>query len=185
MGVSTDGITLPLSHDSVDFVRPGDVLSNLEFLYRVEAADADVRVLRETITQAVQMHNHILVAPESYHSQKIESLAFHAQNLATSIKDQIGLLERDAVRSRGSSVKDTQVKLVKSGLNRQLQDYQREEASFAAKRREQLTQKLIATPAPGAFKAQGMTEPDWEVSGRSAGLVRGNSISFNGVKRVS
>ncbi|KAI7116214.1 hypothetical protein KC352_g34105, partial [Hortaea werneckii] len=79
---------------NVQYVQPApSVLSNQDFLSRVEAVKADIRTLTTHVGQIASLHQRALSSPDSGAGQSLESMITQTQVLNTSIKDQIKFLE--------------------------------------------------------------------------------------------
>jgi len=132
----------PIAGHNVEYVAPSPtVMSNSDFLSRVEAAKADIRTLTSSIGQIASAHQRTLSSPDSGASSQLESMITQTQVLNTSIKDQIKFLETDAVRSKDNQVKNTQVGQLKTSFQKQLQEYRQEEASYEKRYREQIARQ--------------------------------------------
>ena len=139
------------------------VLSNPDFLSRVEAVKADIRTLTTHVGQIASMHqNSLSSADASGATTALESMVTQTQVLNTSIKDQIKFLETDAARSRGNQVKDTQIKQLKTSFTKQLQEYRQEEANYERRYREQIARQYrIVNPEASESEVQEAANADW------------------------
>jgi syntaxin 1B/2/3 len=138
-------------------------LSNADFLSRVEAAKADIRTLTTHVGQIATLHQQSISSAESSSSSgALEAMVTSTQVLNTSIKDQIKFLEIDAVRSKGSQVKDTQIRQLKTSFTKQLQEYRIEEASYERRYREQIARQYkIVNPEATDAEVQEAVGADW------------------------
>lgn len=151
------------------------VLSNGDFLKRVETVKADILTLTANVSKIGTLHQSVLGDPYNNRSADLESLITQTQVLNTSIKDHIKFLETDAVRSRGNPVKDTQVKQLKSNFSRQLQDYRQEEATYERQYREQIKRQYeIVNPDATEAEKQEAAEADWGNEGVFQTALRTN-----------
>lgn len=142
------------------------ILSNGDFLNRVEAVRADILTLTSNVSRTGTLHQQVLGDPYNTRSSELESLVTQTQVLNTSIKDQIKFLETDAARSKGNVVKDTQVKQLKGSFQRQLQDYRQEEVNYDKQYREQIKrQYAIVNPEASEAEKQEAAEADWSDEG--------------------
>lgn len=163
---------------NVQYVQAGpSVLSNQDFLSRVEAVKADIRTLTTHVGQIASMHQRSLGSPDSSASQQLESMITQTQILNTSIKDQIKFLETDAVRSKDNQVKNTQVGQLKSSFQKQLQEYRVEEANYEKRYREQIARQYrIVNPEASDQEVQEAADADWGNEG-----VFQTAVSLHGI----
>lgn len=152
---------MPEGH--VEYVQAGPtVLSNQDFLSRVEAVKADIRTLTTQVGQIASAHQRTLSSPDNSSSAQLESLISQTQVLNTSIKDQIKFLETDAARSRGNQVKDTQIRQLKTSFQKQVQEYRQEEANYEKRYREQIARQYrIVNPEASESEVQEAADADW------------------------
>ncbi|KAK5124688.1 hypothetical protein LTR85_001401 [Meristemomyces frigidus] len=163
-GQNQYGALQPLQQgQNVQYVQAGpSVLSNQDFLSRVEAVKADIRTLTTHVGQIASMHQRTLNSTDSGSSSQLESMITQTQVLNTSIKDQIKFLETDAVRSKDNHVKTTQVGQLKSSFTKQLQEYRVEEANYEKRYREQIARQYrIVNPEATDSEVQEATDADW------------------------
>ena len=148
---------------NVQYVSAGPtVLSNSDFLSRVEAVKADIRTLTTHVGQIASAHQRTLSSPDSGSSGQLESMITQTQVLNTSIKDQIKFLETDAARSRDNQVKNTQVGQLKTSFTKQLQEYRQEEANYERRYREQIARQYrIVNPEATDSEVQEAANADW------------------------
>ncbi|KAJ9632391.1 hypothetical protein H2203_000796 [Taxawa tesnikishii (nom. ined.)] len=138
------------------------VLSNQDFLARVEAAKADIRKLTSYISEIANAHQRTLSSTDSTSSSALESIVTQTQVLNTSIKDQIKFLETDAARSHGNNIKDSQVGQLKTSFKKQLEEYRNEEASYERRYREQIARQYrIVNPEATEEEVQEAANADW------------------------
>lgn len=165
MGASSDAPAVPpVPQGHVEYVQPSPTtFSNPDFLSRVEAVKADIRTLTTHVGQIASMHQATLSSADtSGATSALESMVTQTQVLNTSIKDQIKQLEKDAARSRGNSVKDTQVRQLKSSFTKQLQEYRQEEASYERRYREQIERQYrIVNPEASDAEVREAADADW------------------------
>ncbi|GAB7357548.1 hypothetical protein MBLNU459_g0064t1 [Dothideomycetes sp. NU459] len=138
------------------------VLSNQDFLSRVEAAKADIRTLTSYISQIAAAHQRTLSSPDSSSNSALESVVTQTQVLNTSIKDQIKFLETDAARSGRNNIKDSQVGQLKTSFKKQLEEYRTEEATYERRYREQIARQYrIVNPEATEAEVQEAANADW------------------------
>jgi syntaxin 1B/2/3 len=158
----------------VEYVRPErTVMSNQDFLSRVEAVKADIRTLTTQVGSIASTHQRTLSSPESGSSQQLESIISQTQVLNTQIKDQIRTLEKDAVQSKDNNVKNTQINQLKTSFNKQLQEYRQEEASYEQRYREQIARQYrIVNPEASESEVREASNADWGNEGVFQTAVR-------------
>ncbi|CAD0109234.1 unnamed protein product [Aureobasidium uvarum] len=156
-GVVATG-TQPVMHQAAP-----TVLSNQDFLARVEAAKADIRQLTQYISEIAAAHQRTLNSPDGSSNQALESIVTQTQVLNTSIKDQIKFLETDAARSgRNNNIKNSQVGQLKTSFKKQLEEYRNEEASYERRYREQIARQYrIVNPEATDAEVQEASNADW------------------------
>ncbi|KAM0719564.1 hypothetical protein Q7P37_003694 [Cladosporium fusiforme] len=162
VAASSDAPPVPQGH--VEYVQSSaTTLSNPDFLSRVEAVKADIRTLTTHVGQIATLHQQsISSADNAGSSSALENMVTQTQVLNTSIKDQIKTLETDAVRSQGNSVKDTQVRQLKTSFTKQLQEYRQEEANYERRYREQIARQYrIVNPEASDSEVQEAVGADW------------------------
>jgi len=138
------------------------VLSNQDFLARVEAAKADIRTLTQQINSIASAHQRSLSSTDTSSSSALESIITQTQVLNTSIKDQIKFLEVDAARSGNNNIKNTQVGQLKTSFKKQLEEYRNEEASYERRYREQIARQYrIVNPDATEQEVQEASNADW------------------------
>lgn len=165
MGASSDAPAVPpVPQGHVEYVQPSPTtFSNPDFLSRVEAVKADIRTLTTHVGQIATLHQQsISSADNAGSSSALEHMVTQTQVLNTSIRDQIKTLETDAVRSQGNSVKDTQIRQLKSSFTKQLQEYRQEEANYERRYREQIARQYrIVNPEATDSEVQEAVGADW------------------------
>ena len=158
----------------VEYMRPErTVMSNQDFLSRVEAVKADIRTLTTQVGSIASTHQRTLSSPDSGSSQQLESIISQTQVLNTQIKDQIRTLEKDAVQSKDNNVKNTQINQLKTSFNKQLQEYRQEEASYESRYREQIARQYrIVNPEASDSEVREAANADWGNEGVFQTAVR-------------
>lgn len=152
----------PLPEGGTEYIKPDTVMSNQDFLSRVEAAKADIRTLTTHVGQIASAHQRTLSSPDASSNNSLENTVTQTQVLNTSIKDQIKFLERDATRSKGNGIKDTQIKQLKTSFTKQLQEYRVEEAQYEKRYREQIARQYrIVNPEASEGEVQEAANADW------------------------
>jgi syntaxin 1B/2/3 len=154
----------PVPQGQVEYVQPSrNTLSNPDFLSRVEAVKADIRTLTTHVGQIATLHQQSISSADNVGSSNaLESMVTQTQVLNTSIKDQIKYLETDAARSQGNTVKDTQIRQLKTSFTKQLQEYRQEEANYERRYREQIARQYrIVNPEATDSEVQEAMGADW------------------------
>jgi syntaxin 1B/2/3 len=155
----------PVPQGQVEYVQPSPTsnLSNPDFLSRVEAVKADIRTLTTHVGQIATLHQQSISSADNVGaSNALESMVTQTQVLNTSIKDQIKYLETDAARSQGNTVKDTQIRQLKTSFTKQLQEYRQEEANYERRYREQIARQYrIVNPEATESEVQEAMGADW------------------------
>ncbi|KAM3418638.1 Syntaxin-like protein psy1 [Cercospora zeina] len=166
----------PRPGQNVQYVTAGpSVMSNADFLSRVEAVKADIRTLTTHVGQIASLHQRALSSPDSSSSSQLESMITQTQVLNTSIKDQIKFLETDAARSKDNQVKNTQVGQLKTSFTKQLQEYRVEEANYEKRYREQIARQYrIVNPEATESEVQEAANADWGNEGVFQTALRSN-----------
>lgn len=150
-----------------------NVLSNTDFLARVEAVKGDIRTLTSYIGQIASAHQRTLSAPDSTSNAALESVITQTQVLNTSIKDQIKFLETDAARSGRNQMKDSQSGQLKTSFKKQLEEYRTEEATYERRYREQIARQYrIVNPEATESEVQEAANADWGNEGVFQTAVR-------------
>jgi len=146
----------------VPMAQGPSILSNQDFLGRVEAAKADIRNLTSQISSIAAAHQRTLSSPDNSSSSALESIITQTQILNTSIKDQIKFLETDAARSGRNQIKDSQIGQLKSSFRKQLEEYRNEEAGYEKRYREQIARQYrIVNPDATESEVQEASNADW------------------------
>ncbi|TKX23493.1 syntaxin-like protein 2 [Elsinoe australis] len=155
-----------LANGATSTQRPS-ILSNADFLSRVEAAKADIRTLSSQVSSIASAHQRTLSSPDSTSSSALEAQITQTQVLNTSIKDQIKFLERDAAQQGNSNaIKNSQVGQLKSSFKKQLEEYRSEEASYERRYREQIARQYrIVNPDASEDEVREAQDADWGSEG--------------------
>jgi syntaxin 1B/2/3 len=114
------------------------VLSNQDFLSRVDAVRKQITSLSGQVSAIASAHQRAISSPDGASSSQVEHLVSQTQILNTSIKDQIRFLETDAARSGGNVTKDSQIRNLKAQFKSQLESYQQEEATYKKRYQDQI-----------------------------------------------
>ncbi|KAF1939683.1 t-SNARE [Clathrospora elynae] len=111
-------------------------LTRDDFLQRIEGAKQRIGQLTSDIQAISNIHQRMLSSPDNRSTSELESIVSQTQIRNTQIKDEIKFLEKDAARDPNSAFKRTQVTNLKSTFQKQLSDFQREEADYSKRYRE-------------------------------------------------
>ena len=153
------------------------VLTNDDFLGRVENTRSEIRQLTSNVAEIGTIHQRVLGSPDNSSSAQLENLVAQTQILNTRIKDQIKFLEMDAAKSlrNGSknTTKDSQVRTLRNNFKSQLEDYEREEQLYRQRYQEQIARQYrIVNPEGSDSEVREAAEADWGDEGVFQTAVR-------------
>ncbi|KAH9866251.1 hypothetical protein J1614_008817 [Plenodomus biglobosus] len=150
-------------------------LSQEDFLARVSGAKERINQLTSDIQAISNIHQRMLSSPDNRSSTELESIVSQTQIRNTQIKDEIKFLERDAARDPGNSLKQSQVKNLKSTFKKQLEDFQREEADYSKRYREAIgRQYRIINPEATEEEVMEAQNSDWGDEGIFTQALKSN-----------
>lgn len=153
---SNAGAPAPSSH----------ILSQPDFLSRVDYAKSEIRGLTSSIQEIASLHQRALSSPDSSSSAQLEGLVSQTQLKNTQIRDQIKYLELDAAKSGGNTIKARQAKTLKSEFENALKEYQQEEVAYRQRYRDQIARQFrIVNPEASEAEVQEASEMDWGSEG--------------------
>ena len=141
------------------------VLSQQDFLQRVDLAKSKIRELGGNIQRIASLHQAALSSPDNNSESRAVT---DTQLLNTSIRDQIKFLESDAVKTQDGtkSVKTRQAKQLKAEFEKALKDYQQEEVAYRQRYREQIARQYkIVNPDASDAEVNEASEMDWGSEG--------------------
>jgi syntaxin 1B/2/3 len=144
------------------------VLSQQDFLGRVDFAKSEIRTLSSNIQEIASLHQRALSSPDSSSSAQLENLVTQTQLKNTQIRDQIKYLELDAVKTQDGtkSVKARQAKQLKGEFEKSLKEYQQEEVAYRQRYRDQIARQYrIVNPEATESEVQEASELDWGSEG--------------------
>jgi len=144
------------------------VLTQQNFLERVDFAKAEIRTLSSNVQEIASLHQRALSSPDSNSSAQLESLVTQTQLKNTQIRDQIKFLEADALKTQDGTkgVKSRQAKQLKSEFEKSLKDYQQEEVGYRQRYREQIARQYrIVNPEASEAEVNDAAELDWGSEG--------------------
>ena len=138
------------------------ILSNQDFLARVEGTRSDIRQLTANVSEIGAIHQRVLSLTDSSSPAQLENLVAATQVLNTRIKDQIKYLEGDAAKSGKNTTKDSQIRTLKQNFRSQLEEYQREETTYRQRYQEQIARQYrIVNPEATEAEAREAATADW------------------------
>ncbi|EOD49691.1 putative snare domain-containing protein [Neofusicoccum parvum UCRNP2] len=143
------------------------VMGTDEFLARVDGAKQRIRQLTSQITEISTIHQRLLSdAGSSGANQQLEHLTSQTQILNTQIKDEIKFLETDAARTGGNPTKDSQIRNLKNSFTSELQSYQKIEAEYRERYREQIKRQIrIVNPEASEAEVNEAAQQEWGTEG--------------------
>jgi len=144
------------------------VLSQQDYLTRVDYAKSEIRGLSANIQEIASLHQRALSSPDSNSSAQLENLVTQTQLKNTQIRDQIKYLELDALKTQDGtkSVKARQAKQLKGEFEKSLKEYQSEEVAYRQRYRDQIARQYrIVNPEASETEVQEASELDWGSEG--------------------
>jgi syntaxin 1B/2/3 len=144
------------------------VLSQQDYLSRVEYARDEIRSLGTNIQDIASQHQRALASADQNSSTQLEGLVTQTQLKTTQIRDQIKFLEGDAVKTQDGSknVKARQAKQLKDQFEQALRDYQQEEVGYRQRYRDQIARQYkIVNPEASEAEVREASELDWGSEG--------------------
>lgn len=145
-----------------------NVLSQQDFLARVEFTRGQIRELTSAIQSVSTLHQRALSSPDSSLSQQLESLVSSTQLKNTQIRDSIKYLEADTAKtpSEERGFKARQAKSLKDAFEGELRSYQQEELSYRQRYRDQIARQYrIVNPDATEEQVREASEMDWGSEG--------------------
>lgn len=156
----------------VQMPPPPTILSNQDFLSRVESIRGEIRQLTTNVSEIGVLHQRMLGDPASNNAQ-LDNLVARTQVVNTKIRDQIRYLETDALKSGKNTTKDSQIRTLKGHFKSQLEDYQQEENSYRKRYQEQIAREYkIVNPEATDAEIQEAATADWGNDGVFQTAVR-------------
>jgi len=144
------------------------VLTQQDFLARVDYAKSEIRALTSNIQEIASLHQRALSSPDNNSSAQLENLVTQTQLKNTQIRDQIKYLEADAAKTQDGTknVKVRQAKQLKSDFEKSLKEYQQEEVAYRQRYRDQIARQFrIVNPEATEAEVQEASELDWGSEG--------------------
>lgn len=144
------------------------VLTQQDFLSRVDYAKSEIRTLTSNIQEIASLHQRALSSPDTSSSAQLENLVTQTQLKNTQIRDQIKYLETDALKTQDGtkSVKARQAKQLKGEFEKSLKEYQQEEVAYRQRYRDQIARQYrIVNPDATEAEVEEASELDWGSEG--------------------
>jgi syntaxin 1B/2/3 len=136
-------------------------LSRDEFLSRVAATKERIARLASDIQSIANIHQRMLWSPNARFAE-LEGILEETQKTNTSIKDDIKVLEYDALREPDDRVKKPQVESLKRSFKTQLDAFQKEESDYAQRCRDAIgRQYQIINPEATEAEISEVADADW------------------------
>lgn len=148
--------------------RQPAVLSQQDFLNRVQNLRNDIKALTGDIDYIGQLHQRTLSTTDQEATQQLEHYVAQTQIRNTAIKDGIKGLERDLLKTNDSSrnTKKTQLESLKTFFKSELDKYQSIERDYQQRYREQIARQYrIVNPDASEDEVRQATEADWNNEG--------------------
>lgn len=158
------------------------ILSQQDFLTRVDATKSEIRGLTSNIQEVASLHQRALSSPDSSSSAQLENLVTQTQIKNTQIRDQIKFLEGDALKTQdgSKSVKSRQAKQLKGEFEKALKEYQQEEVAYRQRYRDQIARQYrIVNPEASQAEVDEAAELDWGSEGVFQTAVSIETIDYD------
>lgn len=144
---------------------PAAVLSQQDFLSRVQSLRDDIKGLTNDVDYIGQLHQRTLSSTDGGQTQaQLEQYVSQTQIRNTAIKDGIKGLERDLAKTTDASrnTKNTQLQSLRTFFKAELDKYQSIERDYQQRYREQIARQYrIVNPDASEAEVQEATEADW------------------------
>lgn len=140
------------------------VLSQHEFLNRVQNLRNDIKNLTTDVDYIGQLHQRTLSSTDGSANEQLEHYVSQTQIRNTAIKDGIKGLERDLAKTTDGSrnTKNTQLQSLKTFFKSELDKYQSIERDYQHRYRDQIARQYrIVNPDATDDEVQQATEADW------------------------
>jgi len=152
------------SNTGVPSAQAGHLLSQQDFLERVQFAKTQIGQLTSSISEIATLHQRALSSPDSSSSAELEALVARTQITNQQIKDTVKFLEADATKTTDGTknVKVTQARAVRAEFENKLRDYQEEEVNYRQRYRDQIARQYrIVNPEASEDEVKEASELDW------------------------
>jgi syntaxin 1B/2/3 len=159
--------------------RGPSILTNPDFLARVDGVKTDLDSLTGSVTSIASAHQRAIAAsPDARATAALDNLVANTQVLNGRIRDQIRFLELDAARSGGNATKNSQVRALKTQFRNRLEQYQQEEVQYKKRYQEQIARQYrIVNPAASEEEVREAVTADWGDEGVFQTAVRDSVAS--------
>lgn len=140
------------------------ILSQQDFLSRVQTLRNDIKSLTEDVDHIGQLHQRTLSSTDGQAKEQLEHYVSQTQVRNTAIKDGIKGLERDlAATTDGSrNTKNTQLQSLKTFFKSELDKYQSLERDYEHRYREQIARQYrIVNPDATDHEVEEASQTDW------------------------
>ncbi|POS85301.1 hypothetical protein EPUL_002790 [Erysiphe pulchra] len=167
----------PNSNFQPQAMQTPTVLSQQDFLARVDLVKSEIRTLTSNIQEISALHKRALSSPDSSSSGQLEDLVTGTQLKNAQIRDQIKFLEGDAAKTQdgSKSVKSKQTNQLKSEFGKVLNTYRQEELTYQSRYREQIARQYrIVNPDASEAEVEEATNLDWRSEGVFQTVLKGN-----------
>lgn len=151
------------------------VMSQQDFLNRVQTLRSDIKSLTTDVDYIGQLHQRTLSSTDGQSREQLEQYVSQTQIRNTAIKDGIKGLERDLARTTDGSrnTKNTQLQSLKTFFKSELDKYQSIERDYQHRYRDQIARQYrIVNPDASEEEVQQATEMDWGNEGVFQTAVR-------------
>lgn len=155
--------------------QPPAVLSQQDFLSRVQNQRNEIKNLTTDIEYIGQLHQRTLSSTDGQAKDQLEQYVSQTQIRNTAIKDGIKGLERDLSRTTDASrnTKNTQLQSLKTFFKSELDKYQSIERDYQVRYRDQIARQYrIVNPDASEAEVQEASELDWGNEGVFQTAVR-------------
>ncbi|KAH7092108.1 t-SNARE [Paraphoma chrysanthemicola] len=150
-------------------------LTREEYLQRIEGTKQRIGQLTSDIQSIATIHQRMLSSPDNRSSTELESVVTQTQIRNTQIKDEIKFLEKDAARDPNNSFKKQQINSLKNTFEKQLRDFQSEEADYSKRYREAIgRQYRIINPEATEAEVNEAANSDWGDEGIFTQALKSN-----------
>lgn len=141
------------------------VLSQVDFLERVNFAKEQIRQLTAAITSIATLHQRALNSTDSSLSEQLEKEVVNTQLKNTQIRDSIKYLEADTLKTQDTTqkgFKSRQVTLLKNQFDAELKSYQQEEVQYRQRYRDQIARQYrIVNPEASDEEVRQASDMEW------------------------
>ena len=136
----------------------------------VDGIRRNIFELTSNISRIGTLHQRALIDPDASSTAALESVVTQTQILNTQIRDRIKSLELDAAKTPSASTdkktKQGQVKSLKAGFERELENYRQEEHTYQQRYREQIARQYrIVKPGASEAEVEEAMNADWADEG--------------------